>query len=164
MITKKNILKEYKINITFEAPQHPPLLSFNKFYWWRRYPSPSFLHKYQPISMQIDHGDFDYSPYAFQVQYEYQWLAEEIAKLRNSNQSLEVINEKERKLQTIYNKRIYKLQDDFIRDENDRISRFKKTLIMFYGGCKEKVDYFIENIAEGTLIEVTKQYKEWIKR
>ena len=70
MLTREDILKEYNMYISFEAPPKPPKLNFNKFYWWRRYPVSKPLDKHYSFISKINHGDFDYSPYAFQISYE----------------------------------------------------------------------------------------------
>ena len=163
MLTREDILKEYNMYISFEAPPKPPTLNFNKFYWWRRYPVSKPLDKHYSFISKINHGDFDYSPYAFQISYEKQWLVDEVVKLRNTIQNWGVLKEKENELRSICNKRIRKLQDDFEKDERERMNSFKEHLKKEYGGNKEQISEFIENSAEGTLLEVVEQYKTHLK-
>lgn len=163
MLTKEDILKEFNMNATFEAPPKPPRMNFNKFYWWRRYPTSKPLDRNQDFVEKINHGDFDYSPYAFQISYERYWLAEDVIKLRSANYSYETLKEKESELRTMHNKRVQKLQDDFEKDERERMESFKEHLRKEYGGTKEQITEFIENEAEGTLLEVVKQYETHLR-
>lgn len=45
-------------------------LNYNQFFWWRRWaPKNSTLHKYQPLWDKIVNGDYDSSPYFWQIKY-----------------------------------------------------------------------------------------------
>lgn len=141
--------------VTVDVPAKPPHRGNNKFYWWRRYPIHKELHKYQPIEDKIKNGDFSYSPYWTQVQYEYYWLAEAIVKAKGEK---EWCIEKEREIRTIYAKRINKLSEDAMKDEFERLEAFKNDLRTRYGGSREEVDTFV-NEFEGSLDECVTFYK-----
>jgi hypothetical protein len=143
----------YKVNV--KVPIKPKHRGNNMFYWWRRYPIHKPLHKNKPIDDKIKNGDFDYSPYWEQIQYEYYWLAEAIVKAK---QEKGWCVEKERDIRTTYNKRISKLGEDALKDEFERFNSFKNELKLSYGGSKEEVDNFI-NTFEGSLAECTTYYK-----
>jgi hypothetical protein len=143
----------YKVNV--KVPIKPKHRGNNMFYWWRRYPIHKSLHKNKPIDDKIKNGDFDYSPYWEQIQYEYYWLAEAIVKAK---QEKGWCVEKERDIRTTYNKRISKLGDDALKDEFERFESFKKELKSSYGGNKEKIDEFV-NTFEGSLDECATYYK-----
>lgn len=151
----KNTLSYLGYKVTVDVPAKPPHRGNNKFYWWRRYPIHKELHKYQPIEDKIKNGDYDYSPYWTQVQYEYYWLAEAIVKAKSEK---EWCVEKEREIRTIYAKRINKLTEDAAKDEFERIEAFKSALKLAYGGRKEEIDMFV-NEFEGSLEECAVFYK-----
>ena len=155
MVTREDILKEFNINVSFEAPPKPTPLNFNKFFWWRRYPVSKPLDKHYSFISKINHGDFDYSPYWTQVQYEYYWLAEAILKAKGEK---EWCVEKEREIRTIYSKRINKLSEDAAKDEFERLETFKRSLKTHYGGKQEEVNNFVDTF-EGSLEECVLFYK-----
>jgi hypothetical protein len=103
-------------------------------------------------------GDFEYSPYAKYIEYEYWWMAEEIAEIRNSDHTFETKQEKERDIRSSYNRRLKNLRNDFQRDENDRLQNLKDSLRKTFGGTKILVEEFINEYAAGTTDEVIRQY------
>lgn len=157
MISKEiqDILDYLGYKVTVKVPAKPPHRGSNKFYWWRRYPIHKELHKYFPIENKIKNGDFDYSPYWTQIQYEYYWLAEAILKAQSEK---EWCIEKEREIKTIYNKRINKLSQDAIKDEFERLEAFKNDLRTHYGGKREEIDDFVSTF-DGSLEECALFYK-----
>jgi len=161
MVSKEiqNILDYLGYKVTVEVPAKPPHRGNNKFYWWRRYPIHKELHKYQPIEDKIKNGDFDYSPYWTQIQYEYYWLAEAILKAKSEK---EWCVEKEREIRTIYSKRINKLSEDAVKDEFERLETFKRNLKTHYGGKQEEVNNFVDTF-EGSLEECALFYKLYKK-
>jgi len=45
-------------------------LNYNRFFWWRRWNRKTqSLHKYCPLIDKIKNGDYDESPYLFQIYY-----------------------------------------------------------------------------------------------
>lgn len=158
---KDDILKELGYLVTFKAPQKPPHKIKNKFYWWRRYNPHQNLSKYVTFDKKVENGDFDYSPYAAQSQYEQQWMVDDIIKVRNNDQ-IEDKREAEREIQTSYNKRIIKLDNDFLKDEFNRLDYLKSCLKKQYGGTQEQIDYFLFEVAVGELKELPLQYKAWL--
>lgn len=45
-------------------------LNYNQFFWWRRWNRKTKpLHKYSPLIDKIKNGDYDESPYLFQIYY-----------------------------------------------------------------------------------------------
>ena len=157
----KDILIELGADPNTKAPQKPKWNGANKFYWWRRFPIHKTLHKYSPLEEQIDNGDFDYTPYAKQIQYEYYWMAEEILELRKQNLRKDILREKEDDIKSSYFKRLKHLREDMMKDEFERIEDFKNILRSHKGGNKEQVKEFIENF-DGTLHEVLVEYPKWL--
>lgn len=151
----KEVLDYLGYKITVDVPAKPPHRGNNKFYWWRRYPIHKELHKYQPIEDKLANGDFNYSPYWTQVQYEQYWLAEAIVKEKSGK---EWCVEKEREVRTIYAKRINKLSEDAMKDEFERLHAFKLDLKRQYGGKQDDVSEFVDKF-EGSLEECVLFYK-----
>ena len=45
-------------------------LNYNQFFWWRRWGRKGqSLHKYSPLIDKIRNGDYDPSPYLWQIHY-----------------------------------------------------------------------------------------------
>jgi hypothetical protein len=164
MVTAKEVIKELIPYVTLnKVPKKPSKLpKFNVFYWYRRYPIHKFLKSNAPIIDKCKNGDFEYSPYAKYIEYEYWWMAQEIANLRNSSFNFDIKQEKERDIRLSYNKRLKNLRQDFERDEFDRIQNLKDSLRKTFGGLKIDVDNFINEFAKGTTDEVIKQYPYWL--
>lgn len=166
MVKVKDVIKELVPYTTLsKIPKKPAKLpKFNVFYWHRRYPTHKFLKQNAHILDKCKNGDFEYSPYSKYIEYEYWWMAQEIADLRNSNFSFDVKQEKEREIRLSYNKRIKNLRQDFERDEAERMQNLKDSLRKTFGGTKADVDDFINNYAMETTDEVIKQYYPWLTR
>lgn len=159
MVTVEQVLKEFNPIFGIEAPPKPAKLAkFNVFYWHRRYQTHKPLGAKARIDEKMKNGDFEYSPYAKYINYEYWWMAEEIAEIRNSDYTFETKQEKERDIRSNYNKRLKNLRADFQRDENDRLQNLKDSLRKTYGGTKLLVEEFINEYATGTTDEVIRQY------
>jgi len=159
MVKAKDIIHEFVPYTTGKAPKKPTKLpKFNVFYWYRRYPMHKFLKSNAPIMDKCRNGDFEYSPYAKYIEYEYWWMAEEIAEVRNSDFEFATKQEKERDIRLSYNRRLKNLRNDFQRDENDRLQNLKDSLRKTFGGTKLLVEEFINEHAMGTTDEVIRQY------
>jgi hypothetical protein len=166
MVKAKDIIKELVPYTTVsKSPKKPVKLpKFNVFYWHRRYPTHKSLKPNANIWDKAKNNDFEYSPYAKYIEYEYWWMAEEIANIRNSDFTFETKQEKEREIRLSYNKRLKNLRNDFQRDEFDRLENLKTSLRKTFGGLKIDVDNFINEFAEGTIDEVIRQYPHWLMR
>ena len=159
MVKAKDIIHEFAPYTTGKAPKKPAKLpKFNVFYWHRRYSTHKFLKSNASIMDKCKNGDFEYSPYAKYIEYEYWWMAEEIAEIRNSDHTFETKQEKERDIRSSYNRRLKNLRNDFQRDENDRLQNLKDSLRKTFGGTKILVEEFINEYAAGTTDEVIRQY------
>jgi len=164
MVTAKEVLQEFNPTFGIKAPAKPPKMKkFNVFYWHRRYPTHKFLKPTASIWDKCRNGDFEYSPYGKYINYEYWWMAEEIAVVRNSDHSHDTKQEKERDIRRSYNKRLKNLRQDFQRDEAERLLNLKESLRKTFGGSKAYVDEFINDYACGTTDEVIKYYPYWLR-
>ena len=164
MVTVEQVLKEFNPTFGIEGPEKPPKMAkFNVFYWHRRYPTHKPLKSKARIDEKVKNGDFEYSPYAKYINYEYWWMAQEIAEIRNSDFTPGTKWEKERNTIKMYNRRIENLRKDFERDEKERMSSLKYSLKHWIGGTTEQVHTFIYEHAEGTTEELIQQYKKWLQ-
>ncbi len=111
-------------------------LKYNKFYWWRKWgpkhkPNPSLT-----LQKRIKNGDFEYSPYYWQLQYcEYE-INQKYIKFRDPVRFLE-----ETKIDRIRRK---KLIEDYERDEIERIETLKKLLLKEFHFSKETLEKELE--------------------
>ena len=164
MVTTKQVLMEFKPHFKGKVPKKPSKIEkFNIYYWHRRYPIHKFLNKKANIWEKLKNGDFDYSPYAKYINYEYYWMSEEIAVIRNSNKDTPVKFEEERDLIKSYNRRIENLTKDFERDEKERLENLQFSLQYTFGGSKEEIQEYIFQEAMGSLEEIIRYYPKWKK-
>jgi hypothetical protein len=163
MITVKEVLKELNYQVNVKVPKKEKKKITNLFYWWRRFPIHKFLSPGSHILDKEANGDFNYSPYWTYIQYEYYWLAEDIAQIKNMN--LNKIFEKEtiNDLKTAYNKRLVKLYDDYEADESARLYNLKNSLIKTYGGDIETVETYINEVTVGTIRESILNYRKYLE-
>lgn len=165
MVTIEEVLKEYHPQgVCDPAPAKPKkAVKFNVYYWHRRYPTHKALKPKARIDEKLKNGDFEYSPYAKYLNYEYWWMAEDIVKVRNSGKSSGYIKDAETEIYRDYKRRFDNLRKDFERDEADRMESLLYSLQYYFGGRKEQVKQFVYEVAEGTTEDVIKQYPRWIK-
>lgn len=162
-MTLKEILKEFNVTKPKDLPKRPTYKWGNKFYWWRRFPPHSPLHKYKPIVEQIQNGDFNYSPYWSQSNWEEYWMCEDIYNLRkNGDERQESLYYQEDHIIKIARRRIKRLREDAMKDEYNRMESLKKRLKKLYGGEEDFTNKFILNF-EGTLEDIILKYPIYIK-
>jgi len=159
---KEVLKKEFNKTITIKIPPKPTNRNKNVYIWWRRYPT----HKNQPTTTpykdKIKNGDFDYSPYWKQIQYEYYWMMEDVLNLRKQHTGgRDSLYQLERDIITSYNRRLKKLYEDAQLDEAARINDLKMELRRSFGGNKFETDDFI-NTFEGTIDEAFSEYPKWL--
>ena len=166
MVTIEEVLKEYHpLGTCQQAPPKPPKMAkFNVYYWHRRYPTHKPLKANARIDEKLKNGDFEYSPYAKYLDYEYWWMAEEIVNIRNSNKSDGWKKDAELEVYRDYKRRFDNLRKDFERDEQDRMESLLYSLQYYFSGRREQVYEFVYNIAEGEISDVIKAYPRWIKQ
>jgi hypothetical protein len=164
MSTIEKVLSEFKQSYQGKIPKKPGRSKkFNVYYWHRRYGTHKFLDKKANIWDKLNNGDFEYSPYAKQINNEYHWMAEEIVAVRNTNKDISSKFEIERDVIRNYNKRLKNLWNDFNRDEHERLESLQFSLRLEFGGSKENVREYIFEIAEGSIEEIINGYPKWLK-
>jgi hypothetical protein len=159
---KEVLKKEFNKTITIKIPLKPTNRNKNVYIWWRRYPTHKNLPTTTPYKDKIKNGDFDYSPYWKQIQYEYYWMMEDVLNLRKQHTGgRDSLYQLERDIITSYNRRLKKLYEDAQLDEAARINDLKMELRRSFGGNKFETDDFI-NTFEGTIDEAFSEYPKWL--
>lgn len=159
----KKVLTElglYHINLEENTPQKPPH-NFNPYYWWRRFGTHETLKASSHVLEKAKNGDFDASPYWKQIRYEYYYLVKDVLELRKKIGYVDKIQERD--LVLSYNKRIKKLTEDALADEEARMKDFYASLVRNYGGDKKKAEKYIQKYAKGTFEECILEYKNWLQ-
>lgn len=95
---------------------------YNRFFWWRRWSQKNtLLDKNSSFLDKIVNGDFEESPYYWQIKYcEYE-INQKESKFKDYQRFLE-----ESKLDRVRRRRLI---DDYEKDESERISLMKKEFI-----------------------------------
>jgi len=145
-----------------KAPKKPVQRGVNKFFWWRRFPIHKSLGKRKPIYMKIKNGDYDYSPYFQQADWELEWMDADIKVATKHCISAEGISENSRKVQEMSYKRRNKLLEDAMKDEHNRLESLKEDIIFAYGGDKKLYNEVIEK-CDGDINQLVIDYKQAVK-
>ena len=105
-------------------------------------------------------GDYDYSPYWKQIQYENWFEEQEINKFKtNYTGSHEDINWHERKISKLYYARRERLLKDAEKDEANRLDLLFKDMKKEFGGNEEDIKERFY-VFEGTIPEFIETYKK----
>ncbi len=141
-------------------PKKPSGRRAMPFYWWRRFRTHKSLPYKSPLIDKIKNGDFDYSPYFQQAEWELHWMEDE------QKEFIEKYQGRDPKQDRLYmdielraRKRYNKLIEDAFKDENEKLSRisiefckkFKinkedfKNLLSRFDGSLEKLYIHCQN-------------------
>jgi hypothetical protein len=141
-----------------------PNKTYNKFFWWRRYQEHKTLHNNCPVMDKALNGDFDYSPYWKQIQYEYWFEKQELQKFKEKYTGPhENINWHERQISKLYFARRERLLKDAEKDEYNRLESLFKDMRREFGGNEHIIKEMYETF-EGTIPEFIIAYKATRKR
>ena len=129
------------------------------FYWYRRFKTHKYLPYKYPLIDKIKNGDFEYSPFFDQANWELHWMKEEQEEFLNNYQGKEPEQDSlyldiERRARKRYNK----LFEDAMKDEHNRMDMLTNNLSKYYKLNKQKIKDFI-NVFEGTTIELFESLK-----
>ena len=119
------------------------------FYWWRRFKTHKYLPYKAPVVDKILNGDFEYSPFFDQANWELHWMEQE---------QKEFIDMLYTAIESRARKRYNRLFEDGMNDERSRMDSLIVNLSKYYKLNKKKVKNFI-NIFEGTTIELFESLK-----
>jgi len=123
--------------------QYTPI-SYNQWYWWRRFKSRDTLHKYQPLVAKIKNGDFEVSDYHWWSLWENELEKEAISKLADPN--------KQHELRCLFGERKRRLAEDYIKDEAKILEAMYKDFWVELRMKQEEVEEEMLQF-EGTLSE-----------
>ena len=123
--------------------QYSPI-SYNQWYWWRRFKSRDTLHKYQPLVAKIKNGDFEVSDYHWWSLWENELEKEAISKLEDPN--------KQHELRCLFGERKRRLAEDYIKDEAKILEAMYKDFWIELRMKQEEVEEEMLQF-EGTLSE-----------
>lgn len=121
-------------------------LKYNRFFWWRRWDQKNkiLVGKENSLIDRIKNGDFEESPYFWQIKFVEVEINEKENKYKDYQRFLE-----ESKLDRI---RRRKLIDDYERDEQERIKSLKKLFISNFHLNENTLDSELLNF-DGTIEE-----------
>lgn len=123
--------------------QYTPI-SYNQWYWWRRFKSRDTLHKYQPLIAKIKNGDFEVSDYHWWSLWENELEKEAISKLEDPN--------KQHELRCLFGERKRRLTEDYVKDEAKILEAMYKDFWLELRMKQEEVEEEMLQF-EGTLSE-----------
>ena len=123
--------------------QYTPI-SYNQWYWWRRFKLRDTLHKYQPLEAKIKNGDFEVSDYHWWSLWENELEKEAISKLEDPN--------KQHELRCLFGERKRRLTEDYIKDEAKILEAMYKDFWLELRMKQEEVEEEMLQF-EGTLSE-----------
>lgn len=126
-----------------QLSKHTPS-NYNKFFWWRRFGTHKFLDNKAPLLDRIQNGDFEPSPYYWQIQYS----ENEINEYQKNFGDYQMFLEKS-KMERIRRRRLI---EDYERDEKERMDNFKKSFLKEFHLNKEVLENEIEEF-DGTIEE-----------
>ena len=123
--------------------QYTPI-SYNQWYWWRRFKSRDTLHKYQPLVAKIKNGDFEVS--------DYHWWA--LWENELEKKAISEISEPDRQHETrcLFGERRRRLMNDFEKDEAKILEAMYKDFKVELRMSQEEVETEMLDF-EGTLAE-----------
>ena len=119
-------------------------LNYNQFFWWRRWGRKGqSLHKYSPLIDKIRNGDYDPSPYLWQIHF-CQWEINQKYKQFEGDG-------REQAVQTRLDKtRRRRLIDDHEKYEKENLAQLKKDFITTFRMTKQDFDRDVVEVG-GTL-------------
>lgn len=122
-------------------------LKYNQFRWWRMYDSPTKpLHKYSPLIDRIRNGDFDASHYYYQAL----WCEHEINEIYERHGDDSGLAGSLASLPRQRRKRLY---EDWERDERERLSTLKSSLLANFKISRQQLEDVMESF-DGDVLEL----------
>jgi hypothetical protein len=120
-------------------------LNYNQFFWWRRWARKGKpLHKYSPLIDKIQNGDYDDSPYRWQIYY-CDWEIEQKSKQFTDRREWATET-------TIDRNRRRRLRDDHEKYELENLEQLKKDFVQTFRMTRDDYDRDVIEVG-GTLEE-----------
>ena len=137
-----------------KVPKKPNGRRALPFYWWRRFKTHKYLPYKTSVIDKILNGDFEYSPFFDQANWELHWMEQEqkefIDNYQGSDYTMDMLY---LAIESRARKRYNRLFEDGMNDERSRMDSLIVNLGKHYKINKRKVKDFI-NVFEGTTVEL----------
>tara|TARA_R110001592_G_scaffold39992_4_gene131505 strand:- start:671 stop:1153 length:483 start_codon:yes stop_codon:yes gene_type:complete len=132
-------------------PKKPTHRKSTPFYWWRRFKTHQFLPTKTSLYNKIENGDFEYSPFFEQANWELKWMEEEQKEFTKNYKGWNIMNDIlyldiEKRARKRYNK----LFEDGMQDEFDRMDKLVKGLAKEFKLNIEVIKDIIEEFGDTT--------------
>ena len=123
-----------------KVPKKPSGRRALPFYWWRRFKSHKNLPYKASLLSKIRNGDFEYSQFFQEAEWELHWMKEEQKEFIENYQGKDYWNDNlymdiEKRARKRYNK----LYEDAMNEENDRLTRLVDALHKQFKMDKDKI-------------------------
>ncbi len=143
------------------VPKKPTGRRALPFYWWRRFRTHKCLPYKSSLLSKIRNGDFEYSEFYQQAEWELHWMVDE------QKEFIENYQGKDPKEDKLYldieiraRKRYNKLYADALNDENEKLNKLRDNLskkfkmekedvskiMSEFGGTTEKLYYYVAKV------------------
>lgn len=123
-----------------KVPKKPSGRRALPFYWWRRFGSHKSLPYKNTLLNKITNGDFEYSQFFEQAEWELFWMKEEQSDFIDNYQGREPEQDKlYMDIELRARKRYNKLFEDAMNEETDRLSKLVDYLYKEFKMSKENI-------------------------
>lgn len=134
------------------VPKKPTGRRALPFYWWRRFRSHKSLSYSSPLLDKIKNGDFEYSQFYQEAEWELHWMKEE------QSDFIDLYQGRDPKEDRLYmdielraRKRYNKLFEDAMKEENDRLTKLVEGLHKKFKMSKEDIKNIMSEFGDTTL-------------
>ena len=122
------------------VPKKPSGRRALPFYWWRRFRSHKSLPYKASLLDKIRNGDFEYSQFFQEAEWELHWMKEEQEEFIKNYQGKDYWNDKlYMDIELRARKRYNKLYEDVMNEENDRLTRLVDNLYKLFKMSKDNI-------------------------
>lgn len=132
-----------------------PRNKYNCFQWWRRYQTRDTLPKKAPLYDKIVNGDYDHSPYLYQLEMELYLMNDKLKGIAHPDEAHEI--------RSLFMERYRRLNIDYEKEENRVMQELKSDFVKTFKLDKKELEIFMESF-DGTLLEMYKHFKESTKK
>lgn len=132
-----------------------PRNKYNCFQWWRRYQTRDTLPKRAPLYDKIVNGDYDHSPYLYQLEMELYLMNDKIQETAHPDEAHEI--------RSLFMERYRRLSIDYEKEETRVMQELKSDFVKTFKLDKKELETFMETY-DGTLLEMYKHFKESTKK
>lgn len=120
-------------------------IKYNRYYWWRRYNSPTTLDSKTPLYEKIAHGDYDPSDYLYQLEHEFYLMEDKLKGVKNSDEQHEI--------RSLYMERARRLNEDYHKHEQALLAKLITDFRRTFNIQKDELMAIMQDF-DGTLLEL----------